>query len=565
VKGPSSALWGSNALAGVINIITDKGSQPFSMDLSGRYGTYQTYDGSANLTFKQDRLKGRFFGNLNGSDGYDLSPRTTAPTTPQYQNYTFNGGLNYRFNQHAEIGVNSRFYLENQYSFDEILIQNIPTALTDEATQYDYSIAPEISLNFDQRFLVQADAYLSTYFSESISVFSESGENYVSDQFEQTLYKFEVKSSAFWNARQTTIIGAGMNREMLTADIYADVPAFDSYFNFAQHELDVLDDWSVTLGYRFDAHSVYKSQFSPKFSTLYKASEQFRLRASLGGGFKAPDFRQLFLSFTNPVAGYTVLGSTQAQQGLARLQQDGQISKLLVNPTDLDEITAERSFAINAGFDFFPAADIRIAFNAYRNNIDNLIETERIALKTNGQSVFSYFNFDKVYTQGLEAELYYTPKVLAGLSVSAGVQYLDARRQITRYFDDVVDGIIVSKSVKEYIPLFNRSTYSGNLKFNFQSTKKDLDLSLRFNLRGRYWLYDFNENARIDENEYALKATTIDELWDKTLINFTISKTFKERYRLQVGVNNLTNFKDETVLPSNPGTTFYTQLTIQLF
>jgi outer membrane receptor for ferrienterochelin and colicins len=565
VKGPSSALWGSNALAGVINIITEKGNSPFNMDVTGRFGTHTTYDAGTNLSFKKDRLKGRFFANTNGSDGYDLNSRTTAPTTPEFQNYTFNGGVNYRLNRNVELGLSSRYYKEDQRSFDQITVDSEPARLNDEALQYDYSITPEIRLNFDQRFLVQADAFLSRYYSETNSEFSESGEVYFSDSFEQALNKYEMKGSAFWDERHTTVVGAGMNTEDLTAEIYAVVPQFNSYFNFAQHEMELLDDWKVTLGYRFDAHSKYKSQFSPKFSTLYKVNENIRFRASFGGGFKAPDFRQLFLSFTNPLAGYTVFGSTQVAEGIERLQADGQIRQLLVDPNELKEITAERSFAYNAGFDVFPVTGVRLALNVFRNNVDNLIETQRIALKTNGQSVFSYFNFDKVYTQGIETELYINPSSLKGFSVSTGVQYLDARRQITRTFDDVVDGQIVTKSTREFIPLYNRSKYSGNLKLNYFLADQDIDMSLRFTLRGRYWLYDYNENQRVDENEYALAANNLNELIDKTLINLSVAKTFAERYRLQVGVNNLTNFKNEVVLPSNPGTTFYAQLNIQLY
>ena len=87
VKGPSSALWGSDALAGVINIITDKGSKPLEWGLNTSYGAHNTKDLSGQFNLKEDNFQIRFFGNLNGSNGYDLNPETVTPTIPKYNNY----------------------------------------------------------------------------------------------------------------------------------------------------------------------------------------------------------------------------------------------------------------------------------------------------------------------------------------------------------------------------------------------------------------------------------------------------------------------------------------------
>ena len=52
----------------------------------------------------------------------------------------------------------------------------------------------------------------------------------------------------------------------------------------------------------------YQSQFSPKFAANYKINDQISVKGSIGYGFKAPDFRQLYFNFTNATVGYTVLG-----------------------------------------------------------------------------------------------------------------------------------------------------------------------------------------------------------------------------------------------------------------
>jgi len=565
VKGPSSALWGSNALAGVINIITDKGSKPFSLDVNTRYGTHQTMDGGVNGTFKADQLRGRFFGNFNSSGGYDLNAQTVAPTIPEYDNITLSGGINYRITNSVDVGFSTRYYSEDQFFRDVITDQVSSNPITVDDSQTDISFTPEININLKNRFLIETNAFLSSFESRSLSVFTESGETYFSDSFEQTLNKFESKGSAYWSTEHTTILGFGMNREDLTAEIYADVPFFDSYFAFGQHEWQVTDRWSFTGGFRFDSHSEYDSQLSPKFSTLYKINDKVQLRGSFGGGFKAPDFRQLFLNFTNPIAGYSVFGTSTVIEGVERLQNDGQIVELYFNPERISEIEAEHSFAFNAGFDLNPTNNLRVSLNAFRNNVTDLIETQRIALKTNGQSVFSYFNLNKVYTQGIETELRFSPKKIEGFNLSLGYQFLDAQREITRTFDQVIGGQVVSVSEQDYIPLFNRSRHSFNLKLFQYIERYDIETSLRFNVRGKYWFTDFNNNNRDEDNEYVLVANNLSELVEKTIVNYSLSKIFAERYQLRVGINNLFDFRDEVVLPSNPGRIFYTQLNIQLF
>lgn len=556
VKGPSSALWGSDALAGVINIITDKGSKPLSWDITSRFGSNTTLDGSSNLSFKKNRLSGRFFTNYLQSAGFDLDETTVAPTIPEYQNHTFSGGLEYRLNKNLSLGVNGRYYQENQTLANEISNQGSSVFVDGKDNQKDYSLTPEVTMNLGSKYLFEANAFFSRFESESLLDLQETGENFSFTSFEQTLNKFEAKNSLFWSNNNTTVIGGGMKREDLTAEIYADVPFFDSYFTFGQHEWKISEELSLTGGFRFDTHSEYDSQFSPKFSGLFKPNEIVHFRASLGGGFKAPDFRQLFLNFTNPVAGYSVFGSSTVTEGLQALQDNGEIEELYFDPNEVSEIKAEHSLSYNAGFDLFPVSGLRFKVNAFRNDVQDLIETERIALKTNGQSVFSYFNLNQIYTQGAEIEIKATPSFFDALDISLGYQYLDARREITQSFDDVVNGEVITITENKYVTLLNRSKNTWNVKLFYVFDRWDLESSLRIQYRGKYGFADFNSNRIIDSEDYA-EAHTI--------VNTSIAKTFAKRFKLQVGANNITNYQHDVFLPSNPGITFYTQLNINLY
>ena len=564
VKGPSSALWGSEALAGVINIITNKGSSPFSWDVNGRYGTHTTFDGSSNLTFKKDRFTGRFFTNINGSDGYDLNSETIAQTVAQYQNYTFSGGTSYRISKNFNLKLSGRYYRENLSYDSESTINQVDQIIYGEQLLEDYSITPELSISIGSRQLFELTHFINNYNNSTDEVVQSSDNVFFQSNFDQHLQRSEIKSSTFWNDDHTTIFGVGYNNEALVADIYSDVPDFSSYFGFGQHEWQTRENLSFTLGFRFDAHSEYNSQFSPKFSGLFKPNDIVHIRASFGGGFKAPTFNQLFLNFTNSTVGYSVFGTSTVIEGMDNLQDRNQIADIFIQASDVTNIEAESSVSFNLGFDIYPTENMSFKMNAFRNDVEDMIETLPIARLLNNQSVFSYFNLDQVYTQGFDSELKLTPTFIENLSYSIGYQLLDARIQYEDVFDVVENGVIVSTSETRYGLLPGRSKHTGNIKVFYSLDRLGLFATLRAIHRSKFGI-DFNGNKRVDEGEYVNEANTFGEALEKTIVNFSISKTFSNRYTLQLGVNNLTNFTDPMYQPHYPGRTFYTQLNIKLY
>lgn len=56
-----------------------------------------------------------------------------------------------------------------------------------------------------------------------------------------------------------------------------------------------------------------------------------------------------------------------------------------------------------------PISTLNLEINLFRNDIKDLIDTRLIANKTNGQGVFSYYNVNNVYTQGLEFNTSWNP------------------------------------------------------------------------------------------------------------------------------------------------------------
>lgn len=81
VKGASSSLYGSEALAGVVNIITKKPKEDLlSGSMSYRYASFKTSDANANLIWKKNKFSGTIFTNFFNSNGYDLDVSTSEKT-----------------------------------------------------------------------------------------------------------------------------------------------------------------------------------------------------------------------------------------------------------------------------------------------------------------------------------------------------------------------------------------------------------------------------------------------------------------------------------------------------
>src|SRR5690625_7418351 len=108
--------------------------------------------------------------------------------------------------------------------------------------------------------------------------------------------------------------------------------------------------------------------------------------------------------------------------------------------------------------------------NHFLNRVEDLIETAPFAQKTNGQSVYAYFNVDRAVMQGIETVLRWHPA--EELDISLGYQLLDARKQIERdRRGQDSDGEVVVRTEASMKPMFNRCRHSVNIKrFYVQST-----------------------------------------------------------------------------------------------
>ena len=116
-KGPGSSIYGSNAMGGVINIITRKPEKPLVADFTAGYGSYNTTQGSARLGFSQEGTQG-FFGQIAAtalkSDGYTALTKEHSDYDARKdrfaEEYVVDTKLGYDFNQENSIQLVYSYY-----------------------------------------------------------------------------------------------------------------------------------------------------------------------------------------------------------------------------------------------------------------------------------------------------------------------------------------------------------------------------------------------------------------------------------------------------------------------
>ncbi len=565
VKGPSSSLYGSEALAGIINIITEKPKDGLSAMLKPRYSSgargYNVFDLTGDVSYRYKKAGIYFFANRYQSQGYDLMPETEEKTVPPFANYTFQTRANYDFSGKSSLMVSARYFSETSSGNTSFTEENVNYKIHQEGGQYDWNLNPVFTHRYSVRLKQSIRYYATQYHTNSEMVNLADGNLYDKSFFSQTFNRPETQVDYLWSENQQTTAGAGVNFESVNSTRYTEGKAFHNSYGYLQHDLTLFKRINLIAGARLDNHSVYGHRISPKISSLLKLSKWISVKASAGQGFKAPDFRQLYLNFSNPVAGYSVFGSEEVKEQLSDLQQKGQISQVLMDVNALQSIKAEYSTAYNLGYVVNPHRAVHWSVNFFYNDIKDLIETGAVAIKSNGQSVYTYFNQAQIFTRGLETDL--TIKPIKNLSVSAGYQYLEAKNKKVledldagKYFSrDPVTLETTQLTTANYGGLFYRSKHMANARLFYMNPKNGWGGSLRCTYRGRYGFGDVNGNNILDDESEYIKGYF---LW-----NFSVSKKIYKQFSLLTGIDNLFDYTNPVYITSIPGRIYYVSVNFE--
>ena len=556
IRGPSSSLYGSDAMAGIVHVITAQPDSALEATLRSRYGTHATSDVSAFVGRRRGRHAASLSVDRYASAGYDLDPASIAPTGPAFTDYTVQSRLQVRPAGGTTLNLSGRANLQRQDNPILVDLEDAALEMRDRVRQLDWSLAPSLNQRIGESYLFSGRAVVSRFTNMNETEPSGSGEAHHRAEYAQLYSEGEAVFEGYPHPRHHAMAGAGFIHETVDADRVDG--ARRTFFAFAQDEWTPSSFLDVVVSARFDAPTDYAARLSPKAAALLRPADAWRLRLSVGAGYKAPAFRQLYLDFTNPTAGYSVLGAAEVPAGLERLDREGQLSEILVSGLSGDLLEAESSLAYNVEVAFQPSRRLRARLGLFRNDVHNLIDTRPIAVKHNGQHVFTYFNVSEVYTRGVEAEAYV--QLLEPLSVRIGYQLLDTGdREVLDRIDagelyTRVNGRDRPMARSDYGGLMQRSRHQGSVQLLYAIRRADATIMLSSRLRGRYGFADVNGNAVLDaESEYAPGYA----VW-----NLAASKRFS-RVTLRAGVDNLRNARPDHV-PALSGARWYGALELEL-
>lgn len=550
VKGASSALYGSEAMGGVINVITKRPKKDmFSGNLSYRYGTFNTNDANANLLWKKKKFATNLFANFYSTDGFDLNKSTWLKNVEKYHNTTIQPKIYYDFSENLKLTFSNRFF--NQKIDNRAVIET--ERYEGDAKENEWNSQLKVEHRWNSRLYWEYELYATNYKNDA---FLNNPDNVLFDRtyYDQWLVRPEVRTTWSINKDKLTA-GVGLNYETLDRTYFASNVKFNSQYVYLQYDYNPTDKLNILGGFRYDNHSEYASQFSPKLAVNYKFNTNFSLKGSVGYGYKAPDFRQLYFDFTNPSVLYTVLGYNVAEARLDEFASQDLLSSRVAGIDFNEPLKPESSINFNFG-GFYKKNKLKVEINAFYNLISDLIDTRAVAVKKGGQNIFSYFNFSNVFTYGVEFNSAYD--FTKDFSVSFGYQYLTAKdKSVVDNFEEHqyirnsdLQTIKIDKS--DYFGLYNRSKHTANLKFAYIIPSIKTDINLRVLYRSKYGLFDTNGNGILDKYD--------NFIGDYFITNLAASKYITDKFMLQAGANNLFDYTDPGQIPSLSGRQLYARI-----
>ncbi len=503
LKGPGSALYGSNAMGGVINIHTRKPSKAVSGSASVEYGTFNTFNGRYYISGRlKPSVPGKgFYYNLNGfytrSDGYnsEIPEYLEKADTFYVNNYLREADIGlkagYQFNDKNSLEIGGNFYDDKRGRGTEIY-------------EVDGAFERHRTWQAMARYHGGKGIFLWNVLAYNLDEHFERLNEYMKEG-EYNLYL--VKSNRVDRGGTASLTASLSKRQVITAgldarlgsvngqdiyytstDLISNAGKIDNYGIFIQDELNVLKNKiQVNIGLRLDYARFHNGCFSiedpsysieymlayqdtiipshewiqldPKLSVQYRFNQQTRIYISAARGFRAPILDDLCRS--------------------GKKSNGFKIANPALQPEYLDNF--------EAGADVTLFKKIQIAASIYYSighNFMYYVSTgDSVNMGYKIAPVFQKQNISRVDIYGAEIDLDYTPA--AWLSLYANYSF--AHSTISRFeaTDSLVDKDLSGKFLTD-VPM-HKITAGITLK------NKYCNANILWKYVGSRWINDENE------------------------------------------------------------------------
>jgi len=413
IKGASSSLYGSNAIGGVINIITKKINEPFDAKFYSRYSKYNELYSGGSIALKKGIIGSRTSINFSRTDGYDVTPETP-------HDWTQNPYNSYQISQKFEITPSSKLSFTPYFTYYQFERGNV-------SARPVHDLYVDLSGGLKGQYYFGKSSIDFSYYRDRYNTYTileqlNNKRDTASFDFIQT---FRTQGNFHISDRNSLTAGVEYNTERLfSTRVEGGLKNASEAVFYLQEDIRFGKRWELIAGIRTGSHSNYGFNAAPKISAMFKQGF-LNFRASAGTGFRSPALKELYFSFDH-FGEFLVEGNPQLKP---------ESSKYISGSIEFSKPWNNSSVSI------------------YRNLLSDMI-TERIIIIPDAvETTYQYENVASASVNGID--LLSKQKVFKGVWLSAGYTYVHALDKETG------------------LQLYNTAKHSGNISLDYNFKKKN--------------------------------------------------------------------------------------------
>ena len=386
IKGPTSSLYGSDAIGGVINIITHEISNDPQTNFRLRKSLFSTdadsdERSSGNLASFSIAKK---LGKLNiGVSGMFQELLGQASITPLNKYKISKQNLNSELHWLSNSGKNE---LELELAYFDQRDDGGENLITGDALSLNATDINRISTMLSHDFFLSNRLTFSHSLNRSLyerkytqrvadSTLLDASSFNMRNKASEDLLDYDGKLQLLMN-NTNLLFGFNFSSPSHSNQRLVDTSHVTStralYF---QNEYSHNKKLKLVGGLRVDNYGK-KQSVNPRIAIMYTPGNKYKLRIALGKGFKAPSITETFIDFHNINQGYSVKG----------------------NPN----LKPEESIGASANIEFSNKNNLRVNGLAYFNNFSNKILTDGVQEQASGETIFTYKNISEATYRGIE-------------------------------------------------------------------------------------------------------------------------------------------------------------------
>ncbi|MFW5997078.1 MAG: TonB-dependent receptor plug domain-containing protein [Lentisphaeria bacterium] len=287
IRGASSTLYGSNAISGVVNIITRKGEDDFGGSVSSEFGSHGFQKYNLSLSGAEDWVDYAVSATYLDEDG--ISAIIDDDEDDAFRSKNYSADLGFQLHNNLRLEVFGR-YSDTDEEYD--ILPDDDGDYHIERSTGGFQLAATELFN-----LLDSNLKLST-------MKSRRGDKISGDAFKGTTDELDWRNSIHLDDRNTTTLGYTYTAE--DADVETMWSALEeSYYSnafYLNHEIEALENLFLTAGLRYNDHSEFGDETTYSSSAAYLIDKTgTKLQASYSTGYRAPSLYELFdVSYGNP-------------------------------------------------------------------------------------------------------------------------------------------------------------------------------------------------------------------------------------------------------------------------